>query len=145
MLEKEFAGFGASGRNGGWLTGDLAGSHERYARRTGRRGRRLQREMYASIDEVIAVCEKEGIDADVVKGGVVDVARTPAQAARLRASVPAARAWGIERGRTCGCSSAGRSGCGWRAPSAATWSPHCARVQPAKLVRGLARAVRDSG
>jgi glycine/D-amino acid oxidase-like deaminating enzyme len=144
VLEKDFAGFGASGRNGGWLTGDLAGSHQRYARTHGVEGaRRLQREMYASIDEVIEVCEKEGIDADVVKGGVVNVARTPAQAARLRASVSAARAWGIgeadlrlvdpaERLRVAGA-------------VAASWSPHCARIQPAKLVQGLARAVRELG
>ncbi|WP_091101967.1 NAD(P)/FAD-dependent oxidoreductase [Nonomuraea pusilla] len=139
VLEQEFAGFGASGRNGGWLTGDLAGSHERY----GQDARRLQREMYASIDEVIAVCEREGIDADLVKGGVVTVARTPSQAARLRASVSSARAWGIgeddlrlvepgEHLRVAGT-------------LAASWSPHCARVQPAKLVQGLARAVRGLG
>ena len=33
VLEKEFAGFGASGRNGGWLSAELAGSRERYAAR----------------------------------------------------------------------------------------------------------------
>src|SRR3954452_19416282 len=32
ILEKEFAGFGASGRNGGWLSAEMAGSRERYAR-----------------------------------------------------------------------------------------------------------------
>jgi len=144
ILEQEFAGFGASGRNGGWLTGDLAGSHERYAKAHGRdAARRLQREMYSSIDEVIAVCEKEGIDADITKGGVLNVARSTSQAARLKESVSAARAWGIseqdlrlvdpaEHLRVAGA-------------VAASWSPHCARVQPAKLVQGLARAVRELG
>jgi glycine/D-amino acid oxidase-like deaminating enzyme len=144
VLEQEFAGFGASGRNGGWLTGDLAGSHERYAKTHGiGEAQRLQREMYTAIDEVIAVCEKEGIDADIVKDGVVNVARTTAQATRLRASVSAVRPWGIteqdlrlvepdERLRVAGA-------------VAATWSPHCARIQPAKLAQGLARTVRDLG
>ncbi|MEV4218196.1 FAD-binding oxidoreductase [Nonomuraea sp. NPDC049725] len=144
VLEQEFAGFGASGRNGGWLTGDLAGSHARYARTHGRdAARRLQREMFSSVDEVIAVCEKEGIDADIVKGGVVNVARSTAQAARLRASVAESRAWGITEEdlrlvdpdahlRVAGAVSA-------------TWSPHCARIQPAKLAQGLARVVRDLG
>jgi len=36
VLEREFAGFGASGRNGGWLSGRLAGSPERYAASHGR-------------------------------------------------------------------------------------------------------------
>jgi glycine/D-amino acid oxidase-like deaminating enzyme len=139
VLEQEFAGFGASGRNGGWLTGDLAGSHERY----GAGARRLQREMYASIDEVIAVCEKESIDCDLVKGGVVNVARTPAQAARLRETVSSARSWGIEEPdlRLVDPSAHVRvSGA-----LAASWSPHCARIQPAKLAQGLARVVRDLG
>ncbi|MFG1687590.1 NAD(P)/FAD-dependent oxidoreductase [Nonomuraea sp. NPDC049269] len=144
VLEKDFAGFGASGRNGGWLTGDLAGSHQRYAATHGvEAARRLQREMYASIDEVIGVCEKEAIDADVVKGGVVNVARTPAQAARLRASVSAARAWGIEETDLRLVDPAERLRVAGAV--AASWSPHCARVQPAKLVQGLARAVRELG
>ncbi|MEV4166067.1 NAD(P)/FAD-dependent oxidoreductase [Nonomuraea dietziae] len=144
VLEKEFAGFGASGRNGGWLTGDLAGSHARYAKTHGVAATRaLQREMYASIDEVIAVCEKEGIDADIVKGGVLNVARGSAQAARLRASVAEAARWDVEvrllspqereaRLRVAGAVQA-------------SWSPHCARIHPAKLVRGLTRAVRELG
>ena len=36
MIEKEFAGFGASGRNGGWLSGGFAWNHARYARSAGR-------------------------------------------------------------------------------------------------------------
>ena len=44
VLEKEFAGFGASGRNGGWLTGRCPAQPRRYAGPHGwRRGRRLQR------------------------------------------------------------------------------------------------------
>ncbi len=35
VLEKEFAGFGASGRNGGWLAGLLPGSPRRYAKTHG--------------------------------------------------------------------------------------------------------------
>jgi NADPH-dependent 2,4-dienoyl-CoA reductase/sulfur reductase-like enzyme len=30
ICEKDFAGFGASGRNGGWLTGGFAWNHDRY-------------------------------------------------------------------------------------------------------------------
>src|SRR5690349_18980267 len=38
ILEKEFAGFGASGRNGGWLSAELAGSRDAYAKTHGRGG-----------------------------------------------------------------------------------------------------------
>ena len=36
IVEKEFAGFGASGRNGGWLSGEMGWSREQYASTTGR-------------------------------------------------------------------------------------------------------------
>lgn len=144
VLEQEFAGFGASGRNGGWLTGDLAGSHARYAETHGPdAARALQREMYSSIDEVIAVCEKEGIDADIVKGGVLTVARNSAQAGRLRSSVDEVRQWGIGESdlRLVDASAHMRVA----GAVEASWSPHCARIQPAKLARGLAEAVRELG
>ena len=40
VLEATFAGFGASGRNGGWVTAELPGSRARYARQPGRHERR---------------------------------------------------------------------------------------------------------
>ncbi|WP_067179213.1 NAD(P)/FAD-dependent oxidoreductase [Microtetraspora niveoalba] len=147
VLEKEFAGFGASGRNGGWLTGALAGSPERYAKTHGPDAtRRLQREMFAAIDEVIAVCADEGIDADIVKGGLFNVARGPAQDARLRAELAAQREWGWTEEDVRLLTPAEMDG-RMRVSGAvsATWSPHCARIQPAKLARGLADAVRGLG
>ena len=36
VLEKECAGFGASGRNGGWCMGTLSWDHDRYAKAHGR-------------------------------------------------------------------------------------------------------------
>lgn len=144
VLEKEFAGFGASGRNGGWLAGLLPGSPRRYAKTHGAdAARAFQRELFTSVDEVVSVCAAEGIDADVVKGGVVNVARTPAQALRLEQEVEGQHAWGWgpkdvavvpvnEHIRVEGALTA-------------SWSPHCARIQPAKLARGLAKAVQDLG
>lgn len=147
VLEREFCGFGASGRNGGWLSDHFTAPREQLAAAHGRDAvLAIQREMRASIDEVLAVCAREAIDADVVHHGVVQVARGPAQEARLREYVAHERAWGYDaadmveldpaevarRIRVAGAS----SGC---------WSPHCARVQPAKLVQGLAAAVQRLG
>ena len=86
VLEAAFAGFGASGRNGGWLTSALPGSRERYARGPGGRDAvlDLQRQLRETVDEVARVCEAEGIDADLVKGGELAVATTPAQLGRPR-------------------------------------------------------------
>ncbi|WP_214107355.1 NAD(P)/FAD-dependent oxidoreductase [Acrocarpospora catenulata] len=147
VLEKEFAGFGASGRNGGWLAGLLPGSPARYAHRHGAEAAiRFQRAMFDGVDEVLRVAATEGIDADLVKGGLFNVARTPAQAARLRAEVAEQRAWGWTPGDV-DLLTTDEMNARLRVAGAlaASWSPHCARVQPAKLARGLARAVRDLG
>jgi glycine/D-amino acid oxidase-like deaminating enzyme len=147
VLEREFAGYGASGRNGGWLSSGFAASREEMAATHGRDAvLALQHAMRTTVDEVIGVCEREQIDADIVKNGVLRVARNPAQRARLVDVVAAEREWDhgpqdvveldaaqlAARLRVDG----GLSG---------TWSPHCARVQPAKLVQGLAAAVERAG
>jgi glycine/D-amino acid oxidase-like deaminating enzyme len=147
VLEREFAGFGASGRNGGWLSSRFAAPRAAMARSHGRDAvLAMERAMVATVDEVIAVCDAEGIDADIVKAGMLHVARNPAQVARLRAELAEDRAWGLggddvaeldevalaERLRIAGA-------------SAAIWNRHAARVQPAKLVRGLAAAVERLG
>jgi len=147
VLEKEFAGFGASGRNGGWLTAELAGSRDRYAATHGRDAVvRLQRAMFGAVDEVISVAEAEGIDADIVKSGVFHVARNAAQQARLREMVDDDREWGWGEADL-RLLTRDEFGARLRVAGAtgATWTPHCARVQPARLVRGLAAAVRRLG
>src|SRR5689334_17196452 len=53
VLEAEVAGFGASGRNGGWVVGELAGAPERWAQRGGEQGLLDQaRAIRATVDEV---------------------------------------------------------------------------------------------
>lgn len=147
LLEREFAGFGASGRNGGWLSSHFSASREAMARAHGREPvLALQRAMQETIDEVIRVCAAEGIDADIVKHGLLRIARNPAQLARLRAGVEWDRAWGLGQGDL---RELDRDRLAARVrvegALAGTWSPHCARVQPAKLVRGLAGAVERLG
>ncbi|WP_270889027.1 NAD(P)/FAD-dependent oxidoreductase [Pedococcus sp. 5OH_020] len=147
LIEKEFAGFGASGRNGGWLSAELAGTRKRYARTHGIDGvAALLRAMREAVDEVISVAEAQDIDADIAKNGLLHVARNPAQVERLEEALAEERYWGAgpddftrltkddldDRVRVNGA-------------RAAIYTPHCARVQPAKLVQGLARVVEGSG
>ena len=100
VLEQDFAGFGASGRNGGWVTAALPGSRARYAlsisgHPRGRSGvRELERHLRETVDEVARVCVAEGIDAGLVKGGTLTVATSPAQDARLRRQLEHERSWG---------------------------------------------------
>ena len=86
VLEARFAGFGASGRNGGWLSGLVPGDRNKMA---GEHGRDAvvawQQALNEAVDEVIDVAAREGIDAGNVKGGTLQIARNGAQASRLSA------------------------------------------------------------
>ncbi|MCH9722895.1 MAG: FAD-binding oxidoreductase, partial [Actinomycetia bacterium] len=78
VVEARFAGFGASGRNGGWLSGLPPGHRELLDEQHGRDGViAWQRMLDAAVDEVIDVAARDGIDADIVKGGNLEVARNP--------------------------------------------------------------------
>jgi glycine/D-amino acid oxidase-like deaminating enzyme len=138
VLEREFCGFGASGRNGGWVSSAFAGSRDELARTHGRDG--------VTVDEVLAVAHAEGIDADLIKPGTLRVARSPAQLERLKREVAEDRRWDLgeadlrlldreETERRLHVADA----------VGAEFSPHCARSHPAKLVTGLARAVEQLG
>jgi glycine/D-amino acid oxidase-like deaminating enzyme len=144
VLEREFCGYGASGRNGGWLYNGVAG-RDRYAALHGRpAAEALQRAMTETVDEVVRVTVEEGIDAGVHQGGVLEVARCEAQLARLREYHDAEVAFG-ETDRV--LMGAGETAERVRVAGAlgATWTPHGARVHPVRLVRGLARAAEAAG
>ncbi|WP_105974783.1 NAD(P)/FAD-dependent oxidoreductase [Streptomyces geranii] len=144
VLEKEFCGYGASGRNGGWLYNGVAG-RERYARVHGHEAAvRLQRAMNATVGEVVRAAGAEGIDADIHQGGVLEVARTPAQLARLRDFHAVELSYGEDDRELYGAEEAAER---VRVAGAlgASWTPHGARVHPVKLVRGLAAVVEALG
>ena len=147
VLEREHAGFGASGRNGGWLTPAFAAPREQLVREHGRDAvLALERELRASVADVLAVCSEEGIDCDAVAGGVLRVARGPAQAARLRTAIASERAWGTSEADLVELDLAALDArVRVAGASAGTWRPHGVRIQPAKLVRGLAAAAERRG
>ena len=147
ILEKEFAGYGASGRNGGWLSAELPGQARRYAQTHGVDAVvRMQRAMFAAVDLVIDVAAADGIDADIVKGGLLHVATNPAQLTRLAERVPELRRYGWGEGDAALLDAAAlRERVNIANGLGAVWSPHCARIQPAKLVRGLADRVERTG
>jgi glycine/D-amino acid oxidase-like deaminating enzyme len=147
VLEREIAGFGASGRNGGWCTATFSVDGPGVASRYGRHAAlALQRAMFDSVDEVGRVCAAEGIDAHYAKGGTTTIATSRPGADRLRTGVEASRAWGwgpqdltwLEPGEVRDRIAADRCLGG-------TYTPHCAALHPARLARGLARAVERLG
>jgi glycine/D-amino acid oxidase-like deaminating enzyme len=148
VVDAEHAGFGASGRNGGWLSGFLPGDRDVLAHGPGGRDGvvALQRELRAAVEEVAKVCADEGVDADLVVGGSLAVATTAAGMARLRAEHAEELEWGATA-EDLALLDAGAVAGRVDVPGAlgGLFTPHCARIQPAKLVRGLADAAERAG
>jgi glycine/D-amino acid oxidase-like deaminating enzyme len=145
VVEREIAGWGASGRNGGWCSALFAASWSRVAADHGRGAAlALRRALEHTVSDVADWCERYAVDADVAMGGTLTLARGPAQVHRVRDHVTAEHA-------------AGGSDTVWLdaqqtaerilmpGVDGAEFTPHCAAIQPAKLVRGLARAVEQLG
>jgi glycine/D-amino acid oxidase-like deaminating enzyme len=142
VLESQFCGYGASGRNGGWLSSLLPGPRRGY----GPGVDALRSAMRASLDEVERVTIAENIDARLIRSGTVSVARTPAQLSRITAHAleeqqepggdpDTVLLTAEELGKRIGV--AGSLG--------GSFTPHCARIHPARLVTGVAAAVERHG
>jgi glycine/D-amino acid oxidase-like deaminating enzyme len=147
VVEREIAGFGASGRNGGWAVGGIVGSAAAFGlARDPERHRRAERATYEAIDEIGAVAEREQIDCGFRKAGALTIATSAPQWRRLRQREADARALGADErdGRVLSAEQAealvsvpGLHG--------AWYTPHAARIDPARLVRGLAAACERLG
>ena len=147
VLEAQIAGYGASGRNGGWCSALFPASKAKVARAHNREGAvALQRALYATVDEVGRVAAVEGLDIDWAKGGTAVLATAPSHVERLRAEIAEERAWGFgeEDARWLDADEAAAT-VGAVGVLGAAYTPHCAAIHPAKLVRGLASAVERRG
>ncbi|MFQ6573323.1 NAD(P)/FAD-dependent oxidoreductase [Pseudomonas sp. UM16] len=147
IIEANIAGFGASGRNGGWLMGNLLGEDRLLADLSPVQRRASFDLLHAIPDEVHAVLQREGIGCDYRKGGVLYcAARYPEQETTLRSYLDKLYKQGLNE-----------NDYRWLNPEqlaaqlriskpyGAIFNPNVATIQPAKLVRGLARTVERLG
>ncbi|CAN5768731.1 FAD-dependent oxidoreductase [soil metagenome] len=147
IVEAEFCGFGASGRNGGWVSAKFPGSKQKMANDHGRDAVvAYQHAMFDAVDEIGRIAVRESIACDFEKGGMLLFATTDAQAQRLRVYVEGLRRWGFGPDDVEWLSQASAASRANVAGSrAAMFTPHCAVVNPWRLVSGLARAVESRG
>ncbi len=145
IVEAEIAGFGASGRNGGWCMGTLAGIGNLYE--SDPQGAiRLQRELFDTVDEIERVCEREGIDCHWARGGNITVATSEPFREQLLEERDDWRRIGVEE-----------EDARWLEPEECAdlvrtstnlgglFLAPVAALHPARLVRGLAEAVERQG
>ena len=146
IVEKEIAGFGASGRNGSWCTCHFPVSLGHIAEHHGRdSARALYRAMAGAVDEVGRVAAAEGFDIHFGKGGAMTVARGPHQLPSVRETHAEYEGLGLgdrvqllDKAQTeARIRIAGVHG--------AIYYKDAAMIHPGRLVRGLARAVERRG
>ena len=149
VFEAEQVGYGASGRNGGWLSAMPPGNRATFARASGGgldASRALQREFVAGVDTVLDILKAEGIAADQHKGGALVAAHTEAGLGRLLTRRDADLRFGLtdddvhiidrDEFQTQINISTVHGGLVYK---------HCARMHPAKLVHGLADTLTSMG
>jgi len=147
VVEAEIAGYGASGRNAGFVSAGIAGDAALYERRAGRGAvDRAEREMIRAIDEIGRVIAAESIDCGYVKSGSFRVATSRPQLERVEAAVKRARSRGLDE-EDVRLVTAGeiRSQIRIEGALGGSYTPHCGRVDPGRLVRGLAAACERHG
>jgi glycine/D-amino acid oxidase-like deaminating enzyme len=147
ILEAQHAGFGASGRNGGWASALFPVSLAALARQSSPDAAiRLKRAMNSTVTEIGEVASREGWQVDWHQGGTVTLARTPLQWRQAQQEVADLRAWGFGEEDL---ALLGRDEALMRVRATdvlgATFTPHCAAMHPARLVQHLARTVVSRG
>ena len=147
VIERDICGFGASGRNGGWVIGELAAGIGKYATLADLPASlRLARAVFDSVDEIGRVTAAEGIDCGYHKGGVIRWARNVPQARRQAAQVVHEHELGLNEDeiRLLSAEEAREHGRATGVLGGIFYAP-CAAVDPVRLVRGLAEAVERHG
>ncbi len=147
VIEREMVGFGASGRNGGWCVGELAGGLAGAVSTWGRpAGIAMTQTIIDTVDEIGRVVADEGIDCGFERGGVIRLARTQPQRARQHAEVDEYRhhGFGDDVLRSLDVAEATSRLAATGVLGGLHFAPG-ARVQPARLARGLADVVERLG
>ena len=147
LLEADQVGHGASGRNGGWCSALFPAGPASLAALPGSSAalaRAQHRAMQATIEEVGAVIEAEGIDCAWSHGGTIVAARSRPQLERARREVAAAQAWGRDDLVLLSAAEA-EERLAASGVLGATYTPDCAVLQPLALARGIAAAAERAG
>jgi len=147
VLEKSVCGFGASGRNGGWASALYPLGEQAVVERHGlEASEHVRLLLQRAVDELGDCIRDDRIDAHFAKGGSLTFARNKVQLARLRAEVAALHEQGHNEGDLRWLDEHELYDYGYVAGAlGATFTPHCARLNPARLVRGLGEVTEQLG
>jgi len=146
IVEREIAGFGASGRNGAWCTSGFPTSPRRLTSKYGKATSvAVQRAMFDTVDEVGRVATSEGLEIDWAKGGELLVARGEEQLPAIQHEAAFYRELGLTDHVLLLSSEETRSRVRITRTTGGLFMPDTATIHPGKLVRGLARLIEGMG
>ncbi|MCP4047123.1 MAG: FAD-dependent oxidoreductase [Gammaproteobacteria bacterium] len=147
IIESEIAGFGASGRNGGWCSSYLSGIDSLLVDPDKAESAiHLQKLLFETVREVGRVAKLESIDCHFDQAGHVEVATIPPHLERVREEVDFMHELGFPE-----------DDIRWLSPEqvrdhinidgvlGGMFMPHCAAIHPARLARGLAEVLERQG
>ncbi|MFD2641433.1 NAD(P)/FAD-dependent oxidoreductase [Pseudomonas japonica] len=144
VLEREFAGFGASGRNAGYLAGGQGLGYDFFLKKIGtEKARQVVRFYEQGVAFAEAKFEEHEIDCDYLQSGLIRAGVDPSQERRLREN--------MRIGAELGCSSEFLDQAEMRArgiPPAflfGSYVPRGGTLNPGKYVLGLRRAAIRAG
>lgn len=147
VLDAVEPGHGASGRNGGWCTSELPLDIDSLAGLFGAdRAMAWQRRMFSVVDDVGRAASDHGIECGWRKGGWLTSATSPAHEARLQSALADWRLYGFgsddvdildARASTARIAA--------RGTTAGLYTPHCAVLDPGRLVDGLVSVLEKRG
>jgi glycine/D-amino acid oxidase-like deaminating enzyme len=147
LCESDIVGAGASGRNGGWCMGELSAlpalfEHPRF----GPAALRLQRMMFGAVDRILSTIREAGIECSAARGGRLALASVGPQHDDLRRDLERLRRLGFgDEDYAYLDPHACRAHIGGREFLGAIHARHSAVLDPARLVRGLARVLEARG
>jgi glycine/D-amino acid oxidase-like deaminating enzyme len=97
VVERDIAGYGASGRNGGFAMTMVGRNVHDLVRKVGvTRARATHLAMRQTLRDIESFCAAEGIDADITHPGVLTVSNGPEQDLRIRQDLAAAERLGLD-------------------------------------------------
>ncbi|WP_179405620.1 NAD(P)/FAD-dependent oxidoreductase [Burkholderia guangdongensis] len=144
VIEREFAGFGASGRNAGYLAGGSGAKFDLFLDRIGREQTQKVVDYFeAGVSHVESMLEEHGIDCDYIASGLIRAGIHPMHEANIRSNIRTAAEFGIKMQFLDWAAMRARG-----IPPAFLFGSYINRggtLDPGKYVMGLRRAALEAG
>jgi len=146
VVEQSICGFGASGRNGGWASALFPVSDWTLAKRF---GEATVAPLHQALNRAVATMgealRNDGVDGHFRHGGTLTFARSEMQVTRLQHQVTQNHERGFGNELLWLSSDEARERADVSSLFGATFAPNCARINPARVVRGLADYLSGRG